>query len=135
MTYQEKLDVLNKLEVIHSESGDDLCVLVAKTKHNIDTLQSIGIPKEKLMITDDFIDIVPVAFEQCGASYYTGSKFVIDRVNDAIHDLQDGLNEYWNDVRDKKTHRPDLFAELDASAKNLSQAIEETPLRINEGRQ
>lgn len=83
MSNQEKLDILNQLEVADWDcDGDDLVyVIVENTEHNREVLKSIGATDEdfKQMGEDDDLNIALFAFEKCGANYFRFSEgFGID---------------------------------------------------------
>lgn len=83
MSNQEKLNILNQLEVKDwdCDSNSLIYVVIENSEHNREVLRSIGATDEDFenMGEDDELDIALFAFEKCGADYYKhGEGFGID---------------------------------------------------------
>lgn len=125
ITDQEKIKWLNTLEVVESEGGETCYVLVEGTEEVIAKLREFGVSEGAIHCYDNgegLIDIVPAAFE-CGASYWTGSRFVIDRVNDAMQDIEELVREYWAAVEKDKPIESKLYENVILAAAELAEAV------------
>lgn len=128
MTNQEKIDWINTLEVVESQGGDECYVLVEGTEEVISKLREFGASEGTIFCYDNeegHIDILPVAFE-CGASYWTGSRFVIDRINDAVQGIEEILERYWAAIDQDYPIDPMLYQEIIDTASELAEAVKES---------
>ncbi|MNV76306.1 hypothetical protein D3C71_1696470 [compost metagenome] len=98
MENNEKIEILNSIEVIHSEGGEELCVIVENNEENREKLLKIGYTEKNIehSIFEDGIDLTMYAFEH-GAIYYTGTKFISSE-KELFVDLKEAVDHYWNCV-------------------------------------
>ncbi|MNC02568.1 hypothetical protein D3C75_499440 [compost metagenome] len=98
METKEKIEILNSFEVIHSEGGEELCVVIEDNEENREKLLKIGYSEKDIehSIVDDGIDLVMYAFDH-GAIYYTGTKFISSE-KELLIDLKEAVDQYWNRV-------------------------------------
>lgn len=111
LTNQEKLDLLNSLEVIDQEGGEDLYVLVENNDKNREVLSKIvpDVDEYVRQVGDsETIDLVLAAFEYADADYYTGSKFKTITKDEAV----DLLMKEQEKLRNLKYKLEQLFKEL-----------------------
>jgi DNA-binding NarL/FixJ family response regulator len=88
---KEGLDVLNSIDVI--ESGDSDCpyIYVANTVETREKLKAVGVPDDKIYLTEEGqIDLL-MASIHLGASGYWGGKFHVTKIDLSIRKLRDSI--------------------------------------------
>lgn len=79
MNKQAILDVLNSLEVIETNGGDDAYILVANSEENCRKLNAVGVTDETIMRygDDETFCILALAFSEGYADEYRDGKLVL----------------------------------------------------------